>query len=86
MPAVNYFFSKVQRYTEYYDTRIKNKIFGQCVFRLTSARHEYSQISLIRLIISYNLLMYLLKSFALKTYKTVYYVSNMAVFWIESML
>ena len=28
--------------------------------------------------------MYLLKFFALKTYKTVYYVSNTAVFWIES--
>jgi hypothetical protein len=27
--------------------------------------------------------MYLLKFFALKTYKTVYYVSNMAVFWID---
>jgi hypothetical protein len=49
------------------------------MFFAWQARHEYSQISLIRLIISYNLLMYLLKFFALKTSKIVHYVSNVAV-------
>jgi predicted membrane protein len=53
------------------------------VFFAWQARHEYSLFLLIRLIISYNLLMYLLKFFTLKTYKTVYHVSNMAVFWID---
>jgi hypothetical protein len=68
MPAVNFFLksgtvSGIQSITatEYYDksSRINNKIFGS-VFFAWQARHEYSQFSLIRLIISYNLLMFYL--------------------------
>ena len=69
--------------TDLLEKRIKS--LGS-MFVARQARHEYSQVSLIRLIISYNLLMCLLNFLRLKTSKIVHYVSIWLGFFIETKL